>query len=246
MLFVHLLLCPCCFSRVPQRAPWKWVQMMAFPELLSLIAGKSFAKNRSERCGVVEVGSRPLGDCFHDNTRDAEDVGSSIDGMSRRNLQCAENDFISQISPTVQVDVEITIEPKRRHHKGHSLLIVNLHAFLLIPSFIRLPGHPLCYSRGICCLVCTQPDSMHQDTKVNGLVTTITSTQLERMLARVSGLQDCCCPSTTPTSLTSDCPWPQQAADEQESTYREDERLSLKQLSEERASKWPNTLQVCC
>lgn len=86
---------------------------------------------------------------------------------------------------------------------------------------------------------------MHQDTNGKSLATTITSSQLEQMLARVSSCAGPTVLAAHPTahmlSREHAC---LQVSGGTTDTMKEEERLRLKQMSDERASKWPNTLQV--
>lgn len=87
---------------------------------------------------------------------------------------------------------------------------------------------------------------MHQDTNGKSLVTTITSSQLERMLSRVSSCADSTVAYCAPTKqhMLSRVHACLQVSGGATDTMKEEERLRLKQMSDERASKWPNTLQV--
>lgn len=91
---------------------------------------------------------------------------------------------------------------------------------------------------------------MQHTQQTRDTVNVITASQLERMLLKV-GVQLLgvliahsprqhagCVDNACRTRCT--C----QVADSKDDHHKEAERLRLKQLSEERAAKWPNTLQV--
>jgi hypothetical protein len=75
-------------------------------------------------------------------------------------------------------------------------------------------------------------------------VNVMTAGQLERFRAKVRAVLEAPVFKAVPVQQEANATPMLQVATVSDETRKEEERLRLKTLSEERASKWPNTLQV--